>query len=514
MEGFLNYLSSERRGQHALDRLDVMDLQTADRLAGLDAAQQAIDPTAEEYPPALRLFQDTQLALYKGGPRLRDDAKEMPPSHCLNHAVLDRAMGERRFRELRLRTCLDETMSLLGAMNLWEQLMDLLSEEQQTAAREAAARERHAAERRAQAETLQAMAELAAQRGDEKMSQQASQQAQDLRAQADAAYQEAQAAMDQALDNAPSDREIRQAVKEAVDRTDEQGESMNGWGLSPGALQRVPPEQRLALAERVMASEKLRRLAKMVGRFRNLAIAAQAEKAERAPGQIAGIELGADLQRMLASEVALLHHPALKLELYRRLVEHQVMQYQMTGRRRLALGPLVVCYDESGSMTTEKELWAKAVVLAMLFIARRQQRPFSGIAFGGPGQIRAKTLRRRSRATMEDILEVAEPFFNGGTDFCTPLTKAQEIIEQEGDFKRADIVFVTDGIARVTDSFLTDFRGFKERTKTRVFTVLIDVGSSSEVSVRKWSDQIHRVVDLACDAEAAKDAAVAAFRAV
>jgi uncharacterized protein with von Willebrand factor type A (vWA) domain len=165
-------------------------------------------------------------------------------------------------------------------------------------------------------------------------------------------------------------------------------------------------------------------------------------------------------------------------------------------------------------MTTEKELWAKAVVLAMLFIARRQQRPFSGIAFGGPGQIRVKTLRRPSRATMEDILEVAEPFFNGSTDFCTPLTKAQEIIEQEGDFKRADIVFVTDGIARVTDSFLTDFRGFKERTKTRVFTVLIDVGSSSEVSVRKWSDQIHRVVNLACDAEAAKNAATAAFRAV
>ncbi len=514
MADFLDYLSPKRRSQHALDRLDVIDLQAADRLAGVDVAERAVEPKADAYPPALRLFQDAQLALYKGVPRLRGDVREMTPSHSLNHAVLRQAMGNRGFQELRLRTRLDETMSLLGAVNLWEQLMELLTDQQQTAAREAGEHERRAAERRAQAETLQAMAEVAARQGNKRNSQRASQQSGELLAQAEAARREAESAMAQALDQIPSDREIRQAVKEAVERTNEQGASMGGWGLSPGALQRVPPGRRLALAERLMASDKLRRLAKMVGRFRNLAIAAQAEKTERAPGQIAGVELGGSLQQMLASEMALLHHPALRLDLYRRLIERQVMQYRMMGRRRVARGPLVVCYDESGSMTMEKELWAKAVVLAMLFIARRQQRPFSGIAFGSADQIRIKTIRKPERATMEDILEVAEPFFGGGTDFCTPLTRAREIIEQEGGFERADIVFVTDGIATVDDSFLSDFRAFKKRTGTRVFTVLVDLGSSAETSVTRWSDQIHRMVDLMHDAEGAEDAAVAAFRAV
>ena len=62
---FLEYLRPQRRAQHALDRLDVFDLQLADRLAGVEIARQAVEPAEEEYPPARRLFQDTLLGLYK-----------------------------------------------------------------------------------------------------------------------------------------------------------------------------------------------------------------------------------------------------------------------------------------------------------------------------------------------------------------------------------------------------------------------------------------------------------------
>jgi uncharacterized protein with von Willebrand factor type A (vWA) domain len=203
-----------------------------------------------------------------------------------------------------------------------------------------------------------------------------------------------------------------------------------------------------------------------------------------------------------------------------------VMQYRMSGRRKQALGPLVICYDESGSMAGEKEIWAKAVVLALLFIARRQKRPYAAIAFGSAKEIRVKTIQRPEMATMADVLEVAEPFFNGGTDFQRPLMEARKIIEAGGcpstgsarcpghRFERADVVFVTDGLCRVTPEFLAEFEAFKKRTATRVFAVLVDVGSSAEVSVRRWADQVHRVVDLARDAQAAQDAAVAVFGAV
>lgn len=87
-----------------------------------------------------RLFQDALLGLYKGSPRLKA-VEEVIPSHHLNHAVLGKAMEERAFEELRLRTRLDPTMAMLGVANLWEQLMGLLTEEQQEAARQAAEQE-------------------------------------------------------------------------------------------------------------------------------------------------------------------------------------------------------------------------------------------------------------------------------------------------------------------------------------------------------------------------------------
>ena len=123
---------------------------------------------------------------------------------------------------------------------------------------------------------------------------------------------------------------------------------------------------------------------------------------------------------------------------------------------------------------------------------------------------------------MADVLKVAEPFFNGGTDFRRSLVKARRIVEAGGRpstgsghrFERADVVFVTDGLCRVTPEFLAEFDAFKKRTGTRVFAVLVDVGTSAEVSVRRWADQVHRVVDLARNAQAAQDAAVAVFREV
>ena len=69
-------------------------------------------------------------------------------------------------------------------------------------------------------------------------------------------------------------------------------------------------------------------------------------------------------------------------------------------------------------------------------------------------------------------------------------------------------------MCRVTPEFLAEFNASKKRTGARVFAVLVDVGSSAEVSVRQWADQVHRVVDLARDAQAAQDADVAVFGAI
>lgn len=508
----LQYLNKARRAQHTLARLDSFDLQTVDRLVQADLAQKTVTPAKQEYPPAVRLFQDAVLALYKGAPHVKPQ-EEVLPSHRLNQAVMAQTLQDRAFEEMHIQTRYDETMAFLGAVNLWSNLMGLLNERQKAAAKQAAQQEQQAAQLRAQAEAAQAMAQAAAEAGQEQKAQQFEQQAQAAAAQAQAAQAQAEAAMNEALEGiAPS--AVHKAVKQAAEDTAEQGNALAGWGLEAGAFEKVSPEERIALAKRILASQKLRRLAALVGRFRNLAVAAQAEKVERTPGQIEGIEMGADLSRILPSELAFARHPALRRDFYRRFVEGRLMQYRMRGRQKVARGPLVVCYDESASMAGDKEIWAKAVVLALLFVAKRQKRPFAAVAFGNANEIRVKRIPQPAQATMADIVEIAEPFFNGGTDFHRPLTEARQIIEAGGTFERADVVFVTDGIADVTDEFLADFVAFKKRTGTRVFGVLVDVGQNAEYAVRRWADQVHRVVDLAKDTEAAEAAAKVVFGAV
>lgn len=513
MASFLDYLTSNRRAQHAIDHLDSFDLQAADRVIETAIAREVVDPVAGDYPPAVRLFQDAFLGLYKGAPKVKLP-EEVIASHRLNQTVMTRVIEDRAFAEMRLRTRLDEAVSLLGAINLWKGLVELLTEEQKRAAREAAEQERQAAHMRRQAEAAQALADAAAQAGNAERAAQFAQQAADLQAHAEAAQVQAEALMEQAMDQALSAQAIHRAIKQAAQDTAEQGDALDGWGLGPGAYQGVSPEERLALAERVRQSRKLQQLAEMVGRFRNLAVAAQAERTERVPGQIEGVELGNDLSRVLPAELAILHHPVLRLDFYRRLIESQLMQYRMTGRRKQALGPLVVCYDESGSMAGSKELWAKAVVLALLFVAKRQKRSFAAIAFGSAHEIRIKQIPRPDRATMNDILEIAESFFGGGTDFHRPLIEAQRIIGSGGNFEQADIVFITDGIADVTEEFLKGFAAFKKRSSTRVFAVLIDVGQSTEYSVRQWADRVYRTTDLVHDNQEAEAVARTVFGAV
>lgn len=513
---FLKYIDPRRRRQHAMDRLDVFDLHLVDQLSDVSAAQQAVEPAGEEYPPALRLFQDTLLGLYKGDPQLKEKSEDVTPSHRLNRNVLEQVMEDRAFQDMRLQTRLDKTMSLLGTVNLWERLMEVLTEEQREASRQAIEREREAREWENKAQVLFEAANAAPQGSDKAADFQ--RQAQDAQQRAQNAQQQAQNAIQSALsasDDPAAQQAIHRAVKRAAEDTAKQSDALNGWGLGPGSPGQVDPEERITLAKRIMTSKRLQRLLDLVGRFRNLAIAAQAEKTERVPGQIEGIEVGNRVNLILPSELALLHHPVLRLDFFRRFVEKQLLQYKTSGRKKMALGPLVVCHDESGSMGGDKALWAMAVTLAMLFLARRQKRPFADVAFSSANQLRVKIISHPEKATLQDVLEIADSgFFNGGTDFHSPLRKAQEIIEEEGKFDKADIIFITDGIADVADEFLRNFHAFKKRTGTRVFAVLADVGQSRARSVERWADQVHRVLDLAHDAQAAEDAAWNVFGAV
>jgi uncharacterized protein with von Willebrand factor type A (vWA) domain len=99
----------------------------------------------------------------------------------------------------------------------------------------------------------------------------------------------------------------------------------------------------------------------------------------------------------------------------------------MQGREPQARGPIVVLLDESGSMREAgKDVWSKAVTLALLATATRQRRAWHLIAFNGA--IVREVSIPAGRATAADIQLALDHGCAGGTDFDAPVLRAIDII--------------------------------------------------------------------------------------
>ena len=143
------------------------------------------------------------------------------------------------------------------------------------------------------------------------------------------------------------------------------------------------------------------------------------------------------------------------------------------------------------------------MTLSLAHYAKLQKRSFGWILFDY-GVRQAKTYPQ-GRLTAEHMLELAESRAGGGTDFESPLRKAIEMIQKEG-LKKADICFITDGECAVSDEFLREFLAVKKTYEINVFTVLCDVGSTSDATVQQFSDRVVRASSFT-----AEEAEVAVF---
>lgn len=281
------------------------------------------------------------------------------------------------------------------------------------------------------------------------------------------------------------------------------------WGSEPGALQQLSYEQRAALARQVQDNPKLRRLAELVGRYRQLAIHKQQTRIAELPHEVVDITQGDDWSRMLDQERVVLTHPILRYDLYQRMIEGKVPQYELRGEETVGKGSLVMCIDTSGSMSGEPEMVAKAITLGLVEIARLQQRQcvailFSSanewlsLAFGeqevtlcAPGQPQA------SLPYLEGVMRLGTDFFGGGTDFESPLREAMRVIqEDEAGCKDGDIVFLTDDQCEVRDEFLEEYRKVKAARGFSTYSVIIGARASEAQTLSKFSDEVVSSFDL------------------
>jgi uncharacterized protein with von Willebrand factor type A (vWA) domain len=282
-------------------------------------------------------------------------------------------------------------------------------------------------------------------------------------------------------------------------------EEAESWGSTLGTGQRSPPGQKLELGKRLAGNEKLKKLARMVGRMKFHAMALRKKVFERSSEEVLEVERGDSLHRLLPHEMVTLHHPILRKDFHRRFLDQELLQYSLRGVEEKGKGPMIVCLDGSSSMAGDKEIWSKAVTLTLLEIARRQRRLFRSICFSSaetPLQILDLNPREHYEIKTKNVMDLAEYFPGGGTDFQKPLDAALECLKQ-AKFKKGDVIFITDGECQVTPEWAEQFRSQKDKLGFSLFSILMDVGPSSLGTLKEFSDRITTIKQLT--GEEAKD---------
>lgn len=426
------------------------------------------------------LVEDLYCALYKLAVRVvREEAA--PRSTALNRKVLAALLSAEGFAELKEETALDLARSAQGALQLARRALALLKggevllEDELYTAQALAAVEQELAAKKA------ALADATAQGSD--LAQRLAEQV----AQAEERKDALEAALEQVVEELPEQfsRALTQTAEQLTRELPESDERAQSLSRSLGAAGPSDAAARLQLAERLRGAKKLEQLAALAGAFRAEARAARKTKRERASEELYRVGVGRDLARVLPAELLALGHPLRRLHFLRRLVEGELSAYALRGSDRHGRGPLVVCLDGSGSMSGDRELWSKAVTLALVEIARRQNRKVRALVFSGPENpvFPFELLQRgagRKPVDLGQVIGLAECFPGGGTDFEKPLRQAAAALS-ESRFQGGDVVFITDGEAQLTEKFVAEFGALKRSREFAVYAVIVDDPKSKNV---------------------------------
>lgn len=310
--------------------------------------------------------------------------------------------------------------------------------------------------------------------------------------------QEAWEAAAEGMDPSQVRQVLRRAISDAQEQVSEAEQAIAafGFGQETGQDGYVNDEQKQRVAEAIKNSPKLQKIMELAGRFRREAAKQQANKKHPGPDELTDIETGNDLGRLIPSELAKLGNKFTKLDFFKRYLERGLIQYKLEEFPHEAKGPIVVCIDDSSSMTGSPEIWSKAVALAMCGVATKNKRAFAIVHFNKT--VQRTDLFEPGKVDPEALIQSCMFFSKGGTDFNAPLDKAFSMIDeaQSGNkaFKKADIILITDGDAEANVEKINE-------NKKRVGAAIYSVCIGANVAILNQIGEVQTIQDIADDKE-------------
>lgn len=283
------------------------------------------------------------------------------------------------------------------------------------------------------------------------------------------------------------------SVDKAVAEAAEEAEQVQGVaaGLGMGGDGQPLDMGRVSEAyNRVRNSPLLKRICDKAGRFRRSAQSKQRRKTVHGMDDTVGVTLGGDINLLVPGELALLMDDDRELDALRRIAERQAMQRDHRGIERVGKGPVVVCVDESGSMSGEKIENAKAFALSLAWMARHQNRWCALVGYSG-GTEGTRMALPPGRWDETALMEWLEHFYSGGTTLDVPLVQLPTVYWDELSCPKGktDVILITDAIVHAPSDVVETFNAWRATEKAKCYGIVLgsSPGDLEKVCDRTWS---------------------------
>jgi uncharacterized protein with von Willebrand factor type A (vWA) domain len=388
------------------------------------------------------------------------DAGEVDPGVAIHPKIIKRIATTEDHRKTRNITKDDQTMAGLATRRTMEVLKEILTDQLVEQARQSQEFENARSEAQELQQSLDELRQQAQQQHDQN-----GQVDQELIDQIKQAVKDKRAAQAQAATIAeaspiPFDQAAHDAVVAAAKAGREAAEAGSGLpsfgqGFGEGEPQYESPEQALTIAEMWATNEQLMAVADLYGKMRPDWDARRAKRIVGGQDEIVDLKMGAEpLRRVAASELGLLADEAFEDDFFSRYLNDELLIYSTEGEEHAGRGGMGLAVDGSYSMkdgSPSRVTWSRALALTLLNQARREKRDFFMVEFSDGGDTAEWIFPAREPLDPEKIVDMASHFIGGGTNPLDGIKRAAQIIQTWPDFKKADLVLISDGEARFGD---------------------------------------------------------------
>ena len=288
---------------------------------------------------------------------------------------------------------------------------------------------------------------------------------------------------------------VSAAVSAAAEKAKEVQIILGAWSDDTGKMEKNAVNTELL--QKVRQNPALLEISKHLGRFREIFAQGKRNGYAYGRGETYALELGNDLSRAIGSEFAMLASPQTLPLFVKKYQQRRLKQYRRREPIHKGMGDIICCLDESGSTRGDAAAWGKAVALTLLDIATENRRKFALIHFAGSSECKLDVFLP-GQYSMQDKLNAAETFLDGGTNFKRPLDEAIQLMD--AGFENADIVFLTDGLCELPEDYLETLRKEQAARKFTVTGILLDAGTPGmDFSLTPFCQKIYRTSELAGD---------------